>query len=65
MLLLPRQIFNNPLLTAEVIKSPNKHDLCTVLYSVLWGRGGVGVVVYIPEFTFQIRDVVFIQHNTQ
>lgn len=39
MLLLPRQIFNNVLLTAELIKSPYKPDLCTVLYRVLWGVG--------------------------
>ena len=40
MLLLPRQIFNNALLIAEVIRSTNKPDLCTVLYRVLWGRRG-------------------------
>ena len=42
-LLLPCQIFNNVLLTVEVIKIPNKPDLCTVLYRVLWGRGGGGL----------------------
>jgi len=43
MLLMLRQIFNNALLTAEVIKSPNKPDLCTVFYRVLWGGGEGGL----------------------